>query len=44
LMKRGGMEEQDAFRRLQKLANQKNLKLVEVARHILLAEEAIGPP
>jgi len=34
------MDEQAAFRRLQKLASEKNLKLVELARMILTAEEA----
>jgi response regulator NasT len=43
LMKRAGIDEPCAFRRLQKLASEKNLKLVEVARHILLAEEALAP-
>ena len=32
--------EHDAFRRLQKLASDKNKKLVEIARIILTAEEA----
>ncbi len=43
LMKRGNMDEPAAFRRLQKLASQKNLKLVEVAKLILVAEAAIEP-
>lgn len=43
LMKRAKIDEQTAFRRLQKLASQKNLKLVQIAKLILTAEEAIGP-
>ena len=42
LMKKAGLDEQDAFRRLQKLASDKNQKLVEIARMILTAEEAYG--
>ena len=41
LMKRGGLDEPSAFRRLQKLASDKNLKLAELARIILTAEEAL---
>jgi response regulator NasT len=41
LMKKAQMDEQAAFRRLQKLASEKNLKLVELARMILIAEEAL---
>jgi response regulator NasT len=41
LMKKAQMDEQAAFRRLQKLASEKNLKLVELARIILTAEEAL---
>lgn len=44
LMKRGRMDEPDAFRRLQRLASDKNMKLVEAARTILTAEEAFHPP
>ena len=40
LMKRGGLDEQTAFRRLQRLSSNKNLKLVEIAKTILTAEEA----
>jgi response regulator NasT len=40
LMKRAGLDEQSAFRRLQKLASEKNTKMAEVARTILTAEEA----
>jgi response regulator NasT len=42
LMKKVSLDEQDAFRRLQKLASDKNKKLVEIARAILTAEEAYG--
>ena len=44
LMKRGPMDEQDAFRRLQKLASEKSRKLIDVAHMILVAEEAVQPP
>jgi response regulator NasT len=43
LMKKAGLDEASAFRRLQKLASDKNLKLVEVARILLTAEEAYLP-
>ena len=43
LMKKAGLDEASAFRRLQKLASDKNLKLVEVARNLLTAEEAFLP-
>jgi len=42
LMKRTGLDEPDAFRRLQKLASEKNLKLAEIAGQILTAEEAFS--
>ncbi|QDV36844.1 ANTAR domain-containing response regulator [Tautonia plasticadhaerens] len=42
LMKRSGLDEAAAFRRLQKLASEKNLKLIELTRMILTAEEALG--
>lgn len=41
LMKRAGLEEQDAFRRLQKLASEKNRKLVDIASMIVTADEAM---
>lgn len=40
LMKRAGLDEQPAFRRLQKLASEKNRRLVEMAQAVLTAEEA----
>jgi response regulator NasT len=40
LMKKGRLDESEAFRRLQKLASDKNRKLVEIASTILTAEEA----
>jgi response regulator NasT len=40
LMKRASLDEPSAFRRLQKTASDRNLKLVEVARMIVTAEEA----
>jgi response regulator NasT len=44
LMKRASLDEAGAFRRLQKLASDKNLKLAEVARMIVTAEEAFEAP
>jgi response regulator NasT len=44
IMKRAGLNEPDAFRRLQKTASDRNLKLVEAARMILAAEEAFQGP
>jgi AmiR/NasT family two-component response regulator len=41
LMKKARLDEQDAFRRLQKLASERNTKLVEIARTIVTAEEAL---
>ncbi len=42
LMKKAGLDEANAFRRLQKLASDRNKKLVDVAQMILMAEEAFG--
>jgi response regulator NasT len=44
LMKRARLDEAEAFRRLQKLASDKNRKLVEIAQMILTTEEAIQMP
>ncbi len=44
LMKRAALDEQEAFRRMQKLASEKSRKLVEIAQMILVAEEAVQPP
>jgi response regulator NasT len=43
LMKRAGLDEHDAFRRLQRLASERNRKLVEIATMILTADEAFQP-
>jgi response regulator NasT len=43
LMKRSGMDEAEAFRRMQKLASEKSRKLVDIAAMILVAEEAAQP-
>ena len=40
LMKKTGLDEQESFRRLQKLSSARNLKLVDVAKSILTADEA----
>ncbi len=42
LMARAGLSEPDAFRRLQTMSNEKNLKMVEIARMIITAEEAFS--
>ena len=39
-MKKGNLDEPEAFRRLQKLASEKNHKLVEIATMIVTADEA----
>src|SRR3989442_363259 len=44
LMKRGPMEEQEAFRRLQTLASERNRKLIDIAQSIVIAEDALQPP
>jgi response regulator NasT len=41
LMKRAKLDEQDAFRRLQKLASEKNRKLIDIASMIVTADEAL---
>jgi response regulator NasT len=44
VMKVAGIDEQEAFRRLQRIAMDRNRKLVEVAEMIVTAEEAVRPP
>jgi response regulator NasT len=44
LMKMAGLDEPEAFRRLQKLARDHNQKMIEVAQMVLRAEEAFQPP
>ena len=44
LMKKAGLDEQAAFQRLQRLASDRNQKMVEIARMILFASEASEPP
>lgn len=43
LMKISGADEKDAFRRLQTLAAERNLKLVEAAQMVLAVEKALAP-
>ena len=43
LMRRAGLDEQEAFRRLQKVAMDGNRRLIEVAHMVLTAEEALQP-
>ncbi len=40
LMRRAGLDEQGAFQRLQKLSSDRNQKMVDISRQILLADEA----
>jgi response regulator NasT len=42
LMKRTGLNEPEAFRRLQKLACNKSRKLIDIARSVVTAEEALS--
>jgi two-component system, response regulator PdtaR len=44
LMKKAALDEHEAFRRLQRLASDRNKKLIDVAQMILTAEEAFQPP
>ncbi|MEN6495844.1 MAG: response regulator [Thermoguttaceae bacterium] len=44
LMKRAGLDEQNAFRRLQKMASQQNLRLVQLAQMIVTAELTVREP
>jgi response regulator NasT len=45
VMKRGQTSEEEAFRRMQRMASEKHQKLVEVAKTILIAEETFqGKP
>lgn len=45
LMQRAGLDEQAAFTRLQRLASDKNLRMAEISRTILIADEAfLAPP
>ncbi|MFO0819843.1 MAG: response regulator [Pirellulales bacterium] len=41
LMKKAALDESEAFRRLQKISSEKNMKLVEIAQTILLSEEVL---
>jgi two-component system, response regulator PdtaR len=43
VMKVAGINEEEAFRRLQKMASEKNRKLAEIADMILTAEELVRP-
>ncbi len=44
LMKRAGLDEQAAFRRMRRLAMDQNAKLVDIAQMIPTAEQAFSPP
>src|SRR6266576_303142 len=41
--RRAGLNEVEAFRRMQKLASEKSRKLADIAAMILVAEEAVQP-
>lgn len=43
LMKASGVDEKEAFRRLQSLASESNKKLIEAAQQVLAIEKAISP-
>jgi response regulator NasT len=43
LMRRGHLEEQEAFKRLQDLASNENRKMIEIARMIVTTEKALNP-
>ncbi len=43
LMKKSGLDEEEAFRRMRKMARDRNQKLVEIA-HILLTVDDVFPP
>jgi two-component system, response regulator PdtaR len=43
LMKMAGIDEKEAFRRLQELASERNQKLIEAAQGILAVEKAFAP-
>jgi response regulator NasT len=42
LMRRLGVEEDEAFRRLRRQASEQNLKLIEVGRKVLAAEDVLA--
>ena len=44
LMKKAALDENEAFRRMQKLASDRNRKLIEIAHMLLTAEEAFQGP
>ena len=43
LMKTAGIEEKEAFRRLQELASERNQKLIDAAQSVLAVEKAFSP-
>lgn len=43
VMRRGGLDEQDAFRRLQKMAAEQSRKLIDIAQMVLVTEEMLQP-
>jgi response regulator NasT len=43
LMKLAGIDEKEAFQRLQDLASERNIKLIEAAQAVLAVEKAVAP-
>jgi response regulator NasT len=43
IMRRAGLDEAAAFQRLQKMSSDRNQKMVEIARSVILAESAFQP-
>jgi response regulator NasT len=43
LMKLAGIDEKEAFHRLQELASEKNQKLIDAAQSVLAVEKALAP-
>jgi len=42
LMRKTGLDEQEAFRRLQKIARERNMKLRDVAQTVIVSEDILG--
>jgi AmiR/NasT family two-component response regulator len=42
LMRKAGLDEHEAFRRLQKISRERNLKLRDIAQTMILSEEMLG--
>jgi AmiR/NasT family two-component response regulator len=42
LMRKAGLDEHEAFRRLQKISRERNLKLRDIAQTMILSDEVLG--